>query len=192
MWILVHLVFPRKSLKLSFLCFSFHSFLLFLLFWLDGFHCPFFEFSDVFLSLSCLLFNTSIECFSSTVLFSSVLFCVYIIIVFAEIVTLFMHCFLDFSKHISDCYFEFLIRYVTYLYFVKVCCWSFIISLFGICSFSSFSLPFCAAFCALGKTVTFQSGQSGLVWEIILITQPGPSCVFLSRLCDHSNCLLCS
>lgn len=57
MWLLVHLMLSRKSLKLSLL--PFLNFFFFLLLWLDGFHSTVFGFSDLSSASSCLFLEPS-------------------------------------------------------------------------------------------------------------------------------------
>ena len=72
---------------------------------------------------------------------------------FVEILSLFVHCFPDFSEHLYNCYFELSIRSITSLCFIKVGLEIYHVLLFGTrFLFSSFSLTLCVGSCTLDRT----------------------------------------
>lgn len=126
---------------------------------LDELYCPVAQFADLFFclvlsvaELLCWVFQHSlcIPPFYNFYLVLSIICCL-----FAEMLTLFMHCSLDLSEDL-DCYFDLSIWKFTYLHFTKIGFWRFIFFLFVTYSFIySFPLIFCTRFYALDKVATF-------------------------------------
>ena len=144
------------------------------------------------------MLSPSIEFFNSVIVFFSPMISVWYLkkyFLFIEIPTLFMHSSPDLSENLYDCYFEFPVRGVTYLHFIRgQFLEMYLPLLFGTKTLvSSFSLTPSVGFCALDK-----AAASPCLNRLALCRdEPHPTYAAkysecLSSLCACANHHLCS